>query len=100
MCIYKRPLPLQSADGGEDLSSRLLQQGAQYFSATEGDSDNDDGDRVTLQADQYVTDPDQPKLALAEDSIQPAPANEKQPPPLGDEYRGRNRSKLFQVLWW
>lgn len=90
MYPHPPPLPqtLKSAEyNGDDLSSRLLHQGAQYFSATEGDSDSDIDDRGTLRADQYVDDPDQPKLALAEDSVQPA--GEKRPPPQDDEYRGK-----------
>lgn len=93
---------IQSAEyNGDDLSSRLLHQGAQYFSATEGDSDSDADDRGTLRADQYVGDPDQPKLALAEDSIPPGPpASEKQPPPQDDEYRGKrvNLTKYYSLI--
>ena len=93
---------IQSAEyNGDDLSSRLLHQGAQYFSATEGDSDSDADDRGTLRADQYVGDPDQPKLALAEDSIPPGPlASEKQPPPQDDEYRGKrvNLTKYYSLM--
>ena len=80
---------IQSDDyAGDDLSTRLLQQGAQYFSAVEGDSDTEE-ERSTLRADRYMLDADQPKLALAEDSVRPSPATEKQPPPQADEYHGK-----------
>ena len=79
-----------SERGGNDLSSRLIQQGAQYFSANEGETDSEeDEERSTLRAEQYVTDPDQPKLALAEDSINPPPITEKHPPPQNEEHRGK-----------
>lgn len=97
LCTHPPPQTLKSAEyNGDDLSSRLLHQGAQYFSATEGDSDSDSDidDRGTLRADQYVNDPDQPKLALAEDSVQPA--SEKRPPPQDDEYRGKRVNLRIQ----
>lgn len=72
------------------MSSRLIQQGAEYFSAQEGDSSSQsDDERSTLRADGYVMDPDQPKLALVEDSVHPLPVAEKHPPPQNEEYRGK-----------
>lgn len=82
-------ISIQAAEyAGDDLSSRLVIQGAQYFSANENESDSDSDDRGTLRPVSYVVDPDQPKLALAEDSVQPSPVIEKHPPLSGEEYHG------------
>ena len=92
---------IQAAEhAGDDLSSRLVKQGAQYFSANEGESDSDADDRSTLQPDHYVVDPDQPKLALAEESVQPSPAIEKHPPSPREEYRGIYIYKKICVHNW
>ena len=86
-----------SARGGDDLSSRLIQQGAQYFSANEGDTESEeDEERSTLRADQYVTDPDQPKLALAEDSVHPPPLTDKHPPAQSEEFRGKTYHSSYR----
>ena len=80
---------IQAAEyAGDDLSSRLGKQGVQYFSANEGESDSDVDDRSTLQPDHYIVDPGQPKLALAEESVQPSPMIEKHPPSPGEEHHG------------
>lgn len=67
------------------------------MSAVEGGSDSDIDERSTLRADRYIVDPDQPKLALAEESFRPTSV---EPPPPGEEYHGELLFTLIKELEW
>lgn len=72
----------QIPDYRDDLSTRILRQ-AQY--QQEIPSEMQDGGENTRHSDHFVTDPDQPKLALV-DSVQPT--REKRPISGSEVYNG------------